>query len=74
MKKAIIKPEVCKNCATCKIEDNCVNKAIIRENSEEKPWIDFYMCKGCMKCVNYCTNKAVEEIYHPCTGNARKGW
>ena len=74
MKRAVIKPGKCKNCNPCLVEENCINKAIIREDVTEKPWIDFYNCRGCMKCMNYCRNNAVEEIYHPCNGNVRKGW
>jgi TPP-dependent indolepyruvate ferredoxin oxidoreductase alpha subunit len=74
MKKAIIKPDLCKNCATCLVEANCVNAAIIRESIEDKPWIDFYKCRGCMKCISYCQNNAVGEIIHPCAGNRSKGF
>ena len=74
MKRAIIKPDICKNCVTCFIEENCGNMAIIRESTEDKPWIDFYKCRGCMKCISYCQNKAVGEISHPCDGSPSKGW
>jgi Pyruvate/2-oxoacid:ferredoxin oxidoreductase delta subunit len=74
MKRAIIKLEICENCVPCLVEENCINKAIIREDAEEKPWIDFYKCRGCMKCINYCPNNAVKEIIHPCNGDAKIGW
>jgi Pyruvate/2-oxoacid:ferredoxin oxidoreductase delta subunit len=74
MKRAIIKLDICKNCATCLVEQNCVNTAIIRESKEDKPWIDFYKCRGCMKCISYCQNKAVGEIIHSCDGNPSMGW
>lgn len=74
MKRAIIKPDNCENCETCLVERNCVNMAIIRESKEDKPWIDFYKCRGCMKCISYCQNNAVGEIIQPCGGNASKGW
>ncbi len=60
MKRAVIKPEKCINCRSCSIQENCSNKAIIREDPSEKPWIDFYRCSGCLKCVRYCKNNAVE--------------
>lgn len=74
MKRAVIKPKICLNCVPCLIEVNCVNKAIIREDNHDKPWVDFYKCRGCMKCMTYCPYKAVEEISHPCNGDPRQGW
>lgn len=74
MRRAIVNPDICKNCTTCLVEKNCVNTAIIRETEEDKPWIDFYQCRGCMKCLNYCQYNAVEEITHPCTGKPGMGW
>ena len=74
MKRAIILPEVCKNCETCLVQEKCINLALIRESIEDKPWIDFYKCRGCMKCISYCQNNAVGEITHPCNGTPSKGW
>ncbi|MHB1153455.1 MAG: 4Fe-4S binding protein [Eubacteriales bacterium] len=74
MRRAIIKPDHCKNCMICLVEQKCPNTAIIRESKEDKPWIDFYKCRGCMKCINYCQNNAVEEITHPCSGKPGMGW
>lgn len=61
MKRAIIKPEICENCVPCLVEENCINKAIIREDVEDKPGVDFYKCRGCMKCINYCPNNVVSQ-------------
>ena len=74
MKRAVINPEVCKNCDPCLVDLKCVNNAIIREESSDKPWIDFYKCSGCMKCKTYCFNDAINEISHPCDGTAKMGW
>lgn len=74
MKRAIIKPDICKNCENCQVEENCTYLAIIRECNEDKPWIDFYQCRGCMKCLAYCQFHAVAEVTHPCNGSAKQGW
>lgn len=74
MRRAIIMPDTCKNCETCLVEVNCVNSAIIRESMEDKPWVDFYKCRGCMKCIGYCPNSAVGEMTHPCNGSPSQGW
>ncbi len=74
MRRAIILPDTCRNCETCLVEANCVNLAIIRECKEDKPWVDFYKCRGCMKCFNYCQNSAVGEVTHPCNGSPSQGW
>lgn len=74
MKRAVVDPENCINCETCLVEINCPNHAIIREDPSDKPWIDFYKCRGCMKCTSYCNGNAVNEISRPCDGNARMGW
>ncbi len=74
MKRAMIKPDQCQNCAACNIQINCEKKAVIREAPDDKPWIDFYHCAGCMKCKLYCRNDAVEEVTQPCSGKGRMGW
>ena len=74
MKRAIVNPQICKSCIPCVVETDCPKKAVIRESDNDMPWIDFYSCSGCMKCIAYCKNEAVEEITHPCDGKARKGW
>jgi Indolepyruvate ferredoxin oxidoreductase, alpha and beta subunits len=61
MKKAIIDPLKCNNCEACRIELNCPQKAVIREETA-KPWIDFYKCIGCMQCKAYCQNGSVAAI------------
>ncbi len=74
MKRAIIIPEKCMNCEMCLVETDCPKKAIIRESIEDKPWIDFYRCSGCMKCLGFCKNEGIREVYQPCDGKARSGW
>lgn len=49
-------------------------RAVFREEPEQVPWVDFYRCSGCLKCMTLCTHKAVEEIRHPCDGGRRMGW
>jgi Pyruvate/2-oxoacid:ferredoxin oxidoreductase delta subunit len=74
MKRALIHPEKCKNCEVCQIEANCPNHAVIKENPEEKPWVDFYLCTGCLQCKALCLQGAVEDITQPCDGKKRMGW
>jgi len=74
MKRALIHPDICRNCQPCQVEANCPMKAVLREQNNEKPWVDFYMCSGCLKCKAFCPNHAVEEITHPCDGKGRMGW
>ena len=74
MKRAVVDPEKCINCTPCLVEAGCPNKAIIREEPSDKPWVDFYKCRGCMKCVGFCACNAVSEITRPCDGGARMGW
>ncbi|MEI6101091.1 MAG: hypothetical protein WCP73_04555 [Eubacteriales bacterium] len=54
MKRAVIVSENCLNCVPCPVESNCSNHAIIREEPTDKPWVDFYMCSGCLKCKALC--------------------
>ena len=49
-------------------------KAVFREMPEDRPWVDFYHCSGCLKCKLLCPQGAIEEIAHPCDGQGRKGW
>jgi Pyruvate/2-oxoacid:ferredoxin oxidoreductase delta subunit len=49
-------------------------RAIFREDSKEKPWVDFYRCSGCLRCKVVCQNKAIEEIAHPCDDKGKIGW
>ncbi len=74
MKRAIIKPENCKNCSECAVIIICERDAIIREDAKNKPWIDFYKCSGCMKCKPACQFDAVDDIIQPCSGKARMSW
>ncbi|MFQ3548167.1 MAG: hypothetical protein SNJ70_00260 [Armatimonadota bacterium] len=74
MKRALIKPEKCNNCSECAVMIKCTMEAVIRENIEDKPWIDFYRCSGCMKCKGYCDHSAIEEITQPCNGKGKIGW
>ncbi len=74
MQRAIIIPERCLNCSPCHIELACKSKAIIRESILDKPWIDFYNCIGCLKCMAVCQGAAVEYIVQPCNGKPKMGW
>lgn len=48
--------------------------AVLRETEDDKPWIDFYRCSGCLKCKLVCPGGAIEEIMRPCTGRPQMGW
>lgn len=75
MRRAIIVPEKCQKCGMCNISKNCSQpNIIIRESPEDQPWIDFYKCRGCMKCQVYCEFGAVEELTQPCDGTKRMSW
>jgi Pyruvate/2-oxoacid:ferredoxin oxidoreductase delta subunit len=74
MKRAIINPEKCVNCTTCEAEKICRHNAFIREKPQEKPWIDFYQCRGCLKCKPACLYDAVGEIIQPCNGKGKMSW
>jgi len=74
MKRAIIKPDLCSNCPECAVIAACDRTAIIRESVQDKPWIDFYQCTGCLKCKPACPQHAVEELLQPCTGTRRMSW
>ncbi len=74
MKRPIIVPEKCQNCPVCKIQEECPKNAVIREHIQEKPWIDFYKCSGCMKCIVFCNNRAIQELSKPCDSQGRSGW
>lgn len=49
-------------------------KAIFREEPQDRPWVDFYQCSGCLKCKTLCPAGAIEEIVQPCSGGRRMGW
>lgn len=75
MKRPLISIEKCQSCDECQLEVKCENGAIIREEPADMPWIDFYKCRGCMKCMAWCTFEAVEELVQPCHNMERKmGW
>jgi Pyruvate/2-oxoacid:ferredoxin oxidoreductase delta subunit len=74
MKRALIVPDRCENCATCAVVQSCSREAVIRESPTEKPWVDFYRCSGCLECKPRCSFHAVEEISQPCDGKGRMGW
>jgi Fe-S-cluster-containing hydrogenase component 2 len=74
MKRALIHPDRCLVCQSCSVEVNCPMKAIFRESSTDRPWVDFYRCSGCLKCKLFCVQGAIEEIAHPCDGQGRMGW
>jgi len=74
MKRAIINPEKCNNCDNCAVNEKCPESAVIRESKTDKPWIDFYKCRGCMKCKSFCTNGSIIEEAKPCDMSSLKSW
>jgi MinD superfamily P-loop ATPase len=74
MKRALISIEKCVNCQPCPPAELCEMKAIFRESAQDKPWVDFYQCGGCLKCKPRCKAGAIEEITQPCNGKKRMGW
>ena len=74
MKRAMINPDVCNNCDVCEVNEKCTAKAIIREEKTDKPWVDFYKCRGCMECKLFCKNGAVIEAVKPCNGGFARSW
>jgi len=75
MKRALIDPDKCKSCDPCSVETNCPQQnVIIREDKADKPWIDFYKCRGCMKCKQFCENGAILEEIKPCDPSAMTSW
>jgi Pyruvate/2-oxoacid:ferredoxin oxidoreductase delta subunit len=74
MKRAIVDPAKCAACSPCPVIEGCPMEAAFREEESDKPWIDFYRCSGCMKCMVNCPREAVAEISHPCDGKPRMGW
>ncbi len=74
MRRAIINPDKCQNCEQCQITLLCKEDVVIREQASDKPWLDFYKCRGCMKCLRYCQFGAVEELAQPCDANQKMSW
>ena len=74
MKRALIVAERCVNCQPCAAADACKTNAIFRESPDDKPWVDFFQCNGCLECKPACPAAAIEEISQPCTGKGRMSW
>ena len=74
MKRALIESKKCLNCKICTALESCPRFAIFRECDDEKPWVDFYKCTGCMKCKNQCKGNAIEFITQPCSMTGRTNW
>ena len=74
MRRLIIRPETCRSCQPCRASEECDRQAFLREDADDKPWIDFYRCRGRMRCVAVCPNGAIEELVQPCNGGRRMGW
>ncbi len=71
----MINPEKCQRCDVCQIQANCDGpNVLIRESNTDMPWVDFYKCRGCMKCKNYCPNGAVEGLAQPCNMAGKMSW
>ena len=49
-------------------------QAFFRETPDEKPWVDFYKCGGCLNCKPLCPARAIEAISRPCDARGRRGW
>jgi len=74
MKRAMIDPKTCRKCDACDVDSKCPQKAVIREEPTDTPWIDFQLCRGCMKCKLFCANGAVLEEIKPCNGGFASSW
>ena len=74
MKRAMVDPKMCNNCDICEVDAKCMEKAVIREDKTDKPYIDFYKCRGCMKCKQYCKYSSILEETKPCDRNFLKSW
>ena len=74
MKRALIQINKCVNCERCEVLDGCPMTAVFREAAQDKPWVDFYRCSGCMQCKTWCVAGAIEELTQPCTGRRKMGW
>jgi len=61
VKRAIILPEACRNCEICEAGEVCQQDAFIREKKEDKPWIDFYQCRGCLKCKPAWRSRGIDS-------------
>lgn len=74
MKRALVQSDKCANCAPCPVQEKCGRRAVFRETEQEKPWVDFYRCSGCMVCKTVCRFGAIVEIAQPCTGRPKASW
>ncbi len=74
MKRALVDKTKCLNCVQCAVEQNCDVFAVIREVPEDIPWIDFFKCRGCLKCKKYCKGNAISEETQPCNMGMRQTW
>jgi flavoprotein len=74
MKRALIDPKICRNCDVCEVNAKCPQKAVIKEDDNDKPWIDFYKCRGCMKCKQFCEHGSILEEIKPCDGGFSQTW
>jgi MinD superfamily P-loop ATPase len=74
MMRAMVKPERCLACENCEVARTCAFGAVIREEGDAKPWIDFLKCSGCGKCKPVCRGQAMEYVVQPCTGRRRMSW
>ena len=74
MKRALIRPEKCSNCQPCEVEEAMRDESSVPGEANERPWVDFYRCSGCLKCKTICVGEAIEEICQPCDGRGRMGW
>ena len=74
MRRAMIKPDRCLACDVCAVATVCTFQAVIREEPDAKPWIDFIRCSGCHKCKSVCRGQAMEYVVQPCTGRRQMSW
>ena len=74
MKRALINPKICRKCDDCEVNAKCPEKAVILEEKNDTPWIDFYKCRGCMKCKLFCRYGSVLEETKPCDKNSLRSW
>jgi MinD superfamily P-loop ATPase len=74
MHRSLIDTNKCLKCKVCLVEKNCESHAIIKESEDDKPFVDFYKCTGCLKCKVVCKGRSIEIITQPCTGKPKMGW